>query len=36
MPDTVLGTEDTAVYKTEKTLVFTDISERKWTMNIIN
>ena len=35
MPDIGLGTEDTTVYTTEKILVFTDISERKSTINII-
>lgn len=35
MSNTLVGTEDTTVYKTEKTPVFTDISEMKRTINII-
>ena len=35
MPGTGLGTEDTTVNKTEKTLIFTHTSERKWITNII-
>lgn len=36
MPVTVLGAKDETIYKTEKTLLFTDLTERKWTINIIN